>query len=68
MPSWWQELAEVPEIEDHQELAQKVWASFKIPQQISEQHDVENYYQAPPAPPCICQKNFLSQPDPKFTC
>ena len=61
-------MAKVPTIEDHQELTQKVWASFKLPWQISEQHNVGNYYQAPPALPCICQKNFLPQPDPKFTC
>ena len=67
-PGWWQELAQVLEIEDHQELAQKVWVSFKHPQWISKQHGVENYYQAPLALLCICQKNFLPQPDPKFSC
>ena len=65
---WLQELAEVPEIDDHQELAWKVWASFKLPWQISEQHSVENYYQAPPALPCIYLKSFLPQHDPKFAC
>ena len=68
MPDWWQELAEVPGIDNHQKLAQEVWVSFKLPQQISEQHSVENYYQAPPAPLCICQKSFLLQHDPTFTC
>ena len=68
MPGWWQELAKVPKIDDDQELAQKMWASFKLPWQISEQHGVENYYQAPPALPCICWKSFLPQPDPKFAC
>ena len=68
MPDWWQELAEVPRIDDHQELAQEVQASFELPWQISKQHSVENYYQVPPAPPCICQKSFLLQHDPKFTC
>ena len=29
---------------------------------------MENYQQAPLALPCICQKDFLAQPDPKFTC
>ena len=52
----------------HHELAWKVWASFELPWQISEQHSVENYYQAPAAPPCICQKSFLPQHDPKFAC
>ena len=68
MPGWWQELAEVPEIDNHQELAWEVQASFKLPWQITEQHGVENYYQAPPALLCICQKSFLPQPDPKFAC
>ena len=36
MPGWWLELAEVPGVDDHQELAQKVQASFKLPWQISE--------------------------------
>ena len=30
-PGWWQKLAEVPGVDDHQELAQKAWASFKLP-------------------------------------
>ena len=66
MPGCWQELVKVPEVEDHQDLDQKVWASFKIPQQISEQYNMGNYQQAPLALPCICQKDFLPQPDPKF--
>ena len=58
-PDWWQELTEVPGIDNHEKLAQEVWASFKLLQQISKWHHVENYHQAPPAPPCICQKSFL---------
>ena len=65
-PSWWKELAKVPEIKDHQELARKVRASFELSHQISKQHNVENYHQAPPALLCICQKYFLPQSDPKF--
>ena len=42
MPDWWQELAEISEVDDHGELAQKVWASFELPQQISKQHGVKN--------------------------
>ena len=68
MPDWWQELAEISEVDDHWELAQKIWASFKLPQQISKQHGVENYHQAPPALPCLCQKDFLLQHDSKFPC
>ena len=29
---------------------------------------MENYYKAPLAPLCICQKSFLLQHDPKFAC
>ena len=54
MPGWWQELAKVPGVDDHQELVQEVCASFKLPQLISEQCGVENYHQAPPVPLCIC--------------
>ena len=68
MPGWWPELAKVPGVDDHQELAQKVWASFKFPWQINEWHGMENYHQAPLAPLCICQKSFLPQTNPKFTC
>ena len=31
MPSWWQELAEVPGVDDHKKLAQEVQASFQLP-------------------------------------
>ena len=56
-PSWWWELEEVPEVEDTQELAQKIWASFELPQWMSEVHEVEDYHLAPPAHKCLCQKD-----------
>ena len=68
MGGWWPELAKVPGVDDHQELAWKVWASFKLPQWITEQHGVENYHQALSILPCIYWKSFLPQPDPKFAC
>ena len=68
IPGWWLELAKIPDVDDHQELAQKVQVSFELLQQISEWHGVENYLQAPLALPCICQRDFLPQPDPKFAC
>ena len=68
MPGWWLELAEIPGMDNHQELAQKVWASFELPQRISEWHGVESYHQTPPALLCICQKDFLPQPDSNFAC
>ena len=67
-PGWWQELAKIPGMDDHQELAQQVWASFELPTCISEQHGTENYHQAPPALPCIHWKDFLPLPDPQFAC
>ena len=68
MPDWWLELAKISDVDDHWELAQKVCASFELPWQISEQHGVENYHQAPPALLCIFWKDFLPQHDSKFTC
>ena len=65
---WWQELAEVPGVDDHEKLAWEVQASFKLPQQISKQHCVENYHQTPPAPLCLHWKSFLPPPDSKFAC
>ena len=35
MPGWWPELSKIPGMDDHQELAWKVWASFELPWQIS---------------------------------
>ena len=66
MPGWWQELAEVPGVDDHEKLAWEVWASFKLPWWISEWHCVENYHQASLAPLCLYQKSFLPPPDSKF--
>ena len=68
MPDWWLELAEISGVDDHQELAQKIQASFELPWQISKQHGVKNYHQAPPALPCLCWKDFLPQQDLKFPC
>ena len=41
---------------------------FQAPQWVSELHDVENYYLAPPALPCLCKKDFLLLPSPQFPC
>ena len=59
MPSWWRELISVPEVEDHERLAQEVQASFQLPRRASKLHKVENYHQAPPAPLCLLWKNFM---------
>ena len=68
MPGWWQELTEVPGVDDHEKLAREVQASFKLQWWISKWHCVENYHQTPVAPPCLHQKSFLPLPDSKFTC
>ena len=67
-PGWWQELAEVPGVDDYKKLAWEVQASFQLPQRISKWHQVENYHQAPPAPPCLHCKSFLPPPNSKFAC
>ena len=65
---WWWELEMVPEVDDIQKLARKIWASFKLPQRVSVRHAIKNYYLAPPAPHCIWQKDFLLPPDLRFSC
>ena len=68
MPGCWQELAKVPGEDAHEKLACEVQASFQLHQRTSEWHLVENCYQAPPVPLCLCQKSFLPLPDAKFAC
>ena len=67
-PSWWQELAMVPEVDDYKKLACEVWPSFLLPKRVSELHWVNDDHQALPAPPCLCQRNFLPLPDSIFAC
>ena len=68
MPSCWRELMAVPEVEDWEKLAREVWASFWLPRRASELQEVENYHQAPPAPPCVLQKSFMPPPNSTYTC
>ena len=68
MPSWWQELVEIQEVDSFQELAQKIWVSFELPWRMSKLHYMENYYLAPLAPKCLHLKDFLPLPDPKVPC
>ena len=68
MSDWWLELAMIPDVTNHQDLAQKVWASFELPWQIVSGMVWENYDQAPSAPLCICRKDFLPGYDLKFSC
>ena len=67
-PGWWRELLAVPEVQDCEELAQKVWASFHLPKSASELNKMENYHPAPPAPLCLLRRNFLPLPDSILTC
>ena len=67
-PGWWRELLAVPEVQDCNELAWKVQASFHLPKRVSKLKKMENYHQAPPAPPCLLKKNFLPPPNSIFTC
>ena len=50
MPAWWQELQEVPELDNIQEFARKVWASVQIPKARCHASKVENDYSTLPAP------------------
>ena len=68
MPDWWWELAEISEVDNYQELAQMIWASFEPPWQMHELHNMENYYLAPLVPPCLHWQDFLLPPNPKFPC
>ena len=56
----------IPWVSSFQKLAQKIRASFELPQWMSAIHDIKNYYLVPPVPRCICQKEFLPPPDPMF--
>ena len=67
-PSWWQELVMVPGVDGHEKLAHEVWASFWLPQRVSEWCWVKNDHQAPPTLLCLSWKNFLLLPDSIFTC
>ena len=68
LPSWWRELLAVPKVKDYEKLAWEVQASFRHPKRVSELHQMKNYNQAPPAPPCLLWKSFLPQLDSIFAC
>ena len=67
-PSWWQELTMVPRVDNYEKLAHEIQASFQLPKRVSKQCWVKNDHQAPPALPCLCQKDFLPPPDSIFAC
>ena len=67
MPDWWQELAMVPGVDDHEKLAHEVWASFQLPKGLANGTGRE-VSPGPLAPPCLLQENFLPPSDSKFAC
>ena len=58
----------VPGVDYYQKLAPEVQASFQLLKRAIKLHQVGNYQQAPPAPLCLLQKNFLLPPDSIFAC
>ena len=66
MPNWWWELVGIQGIDDFQALAQKIKASYEVPQARSKAQKVNNNYSLPPAPKYICQKAFLPPQDWRF--
>ena len=48
-PSWWRELEAVPDIEDTCKFAQKIWASFYVPE-VRSQTNPSQPFSTPPAP------------------
>ena len=67
-PNWWWELVGMPGINNFREVAQKIRPSFELPHMKSKAQDVENDYLAPPAPKCICWKEFLLPLNLMSTC
>ena len=58
MACWWTELTAIPGVEDPWKLAQKIWASFSIPEVRSRVFPGQDYT-ALPAPKCLTQNMFL---------
>ena len=57
-PTWWGELKAIPDVADLHKFAQKVQASFHIPE-IWSQASPNQGYSAPPAPRSLNQGAFL---------
>ena len=67
-PDWWEELLAVSGKEDAGRLAREVRASFVLPQQMQELDSREATLQAPPAPPYLCRKRFMTPAGSIFAC
>ena len=59
-PTWWGELKAVPGIMDLHRFAQKIQASFHIPE-IRSWASPNQGYSAPPAPKCLNRGAFLPE-------
>ena len=59
-PTWWGELQAVPSITDLCQFAQKIWASFHVPE-IQFWACPDHGYSAPPAPKCLDRGAFLPE-------
>ena len=57
-PSWWQELAIVPGVDDYKKLAHEVRASFLFPKRVSELCWVKNKSSGPTSTTMSSQKEF----------
>ena len=68
MLDWWEELVAIPHVDDHHRLAQKVQASFQIPQARCKALKVSIDYSSPATLKCIGRKAFLPIPDPSIPC
>ena len=66
MPAWWGELWAISDVEDHQELTQKVRASFEVPMVRYQARGGKNDYSTLPAPKCIGKDWFLPRLDPRM--
>ena len=57
-PMWWKELESIPGITDQQKFAQKIWASFYIPEVQSRMFPEEGY-SMPPIPQSLNRGAYL---------
>ena len=66
MLAWWGKLQAIPDVEDHQELTQKVRASFEVPVVRYWARSGKNDYSTPLALKCIAKNQFLPPMDPRM--
>ena len=59
-PAWWEELGAIPGIKDLHKFAQKIRASFYIPE-VQMRASLEQGYTTPPAPWSLNRSTFLPE-------